>query len=638
MRVPPAARLLDELARRPGLSANQQLQLAALFARQSRLAAAAEFLRQVLDAQPDHRQAKLMLANLLRHREQIDEADQLFEELLERPDGRTLQSAIAFYEQIGEEARVRELLDQLDQTAVEPADRAMLRAGFAMRHGRSEEALTVLQAAAADGDAPPDLHRQLIAVHMQLGNTDAAIDAANRAARAHPHDVAFSTFAENADLIRTAADQPMLRRLTAALLASADFRDAALQALRLLVNAERQQRPTADVAIDLRQIADHNPRFLALQSVAMQLYRAMGRASDVAQIAVRTMRVLPESAEAAWLAAGALAEAGQWDEALSAAREFQRRSGASSLQSDLMIAEAQLQLGQGSAAAEQLQPHLNAAQSAEAATIVRHAQARALIQQDRVDDARDLLLPGLADSAERRAAYLELALRALPNADQVERWFRDVADAMPADAHEEQLQLARFWQSAGQRWGREDFLRQAVDLLARLTDRDEIAAAALETLGILHENLGEPDNAADAYRRALEQNPDLAIAANNLAMIRLGRGEAAEALRLAERAVELAPRAAAFQDTLALALLANDQPDAAVDAARRAASLQPGNLEWYLTLGEAMAAADQMDELQRLLDEIDRSVARPDDLPEATRKRLDALRQTVAEAALLGAR
>ncbi len=627
-----ANRLIDQISGQSTATISQRISLAGLIAVQGDTEEAERRLKAILDEAPGHQMAKFWLANLLWDQQRDAEALAHFDELIETDDPQVLRRAIAFYSDQGDPEQVQVLLGKLEASPQVPSvDKAVLQARFAMRQGNVDQAVSHLRSIASRGEATPAAYRQLIAIQLQAGRVDAAIDSAEEAFHAFPDEGMFSAISEHRALVREASQRRGLTRLVASLLSGADYREAALEALQLVIDAEREGRLTVDVAVELRELADRHPSFLALQDLMIGFYQSTGRTADVVEMAVRTMRVLPDSPEAAWMAANALSAAGRWNEAQDAAWEYQRRLGKKTLASDMLIAESHLRLGRGSAAAQQLQPHLELDQSEATGLMLHQTKARALIQQERVEDARQLLLPELKQSVNARMAFMRLALFSVPDPDDAEQWLMDLEQVIDAGRSGERLWLANAWQHAGQRWRRSDHLQRAERMLRQLTEDPRTAGEAWQALGVNYEVQGEAEPARSAYRQALSNDPNLSIAANNLAMLLLRSDRGAEAIALAERAVAESPRSAAFQDTYALALMANGQPREAVAAARRAASLEQGNPEFYITLCEALVQADQQGQAREILARLHEAMGDDADMPHSLAERLQALRQVLGD-------
>ncbi len=467
-----AKRLMRDIEQMPGITTHHRLQLATLMLQQDQAPAAEKLLRDIVEQAPDEQEPKLRLALLLWDNNQPDQARELFEQLLERPNGRILAAAVSFYQAQGDQQAMERLTPQLDNHQdISPADRTALQVRLAMHQGQVDRALALLEQLAESGQASAQNWRQLIAIQIQRDQVDAALAAAHKAAQAHPDQPMFASFVEHGDLVRRAIERPQLNRLTAAMLVSGDARRTAIEALGLLLDAEQSNRTTAEVVVDLRTLADRQPTFLALQDLLMKLYWRMERRDDAARIAVRTMRVLPRSAEAAWMAANMLSAAGRWTEAEDAAWEYQRRRGQRTLASDMLIAESKLRLGQAGEVDDQLEPHLQVQQAAGVAAMLRQTRARALIEQGEHEKARQMLLPALGDSREARMAFILLAMRSFDDPGRIEQWFGDVERAIPDGEKQERLTLAGAWQEAGQRVGQPPLVRRANAMIAQLIDQ-----------------------------------------------------------------------------------------------------------------------------------------------------------------------
>lgn len=621
------ARLREWSPARP----EQRVQIAHLSAIQGDTAWAESELRSLLGDDPGFERARLSLASLLWQWDRADEAAEHIETLLPGADSSTLRLAIAFYESQGDDAAVRRLAQDLAARAdASAAELASVRARLAFRAGGRDEAMSILAAAADAGDATPVIWRELVLLRLQDGDVDAALETAAAAAAAYPEDQRFKAFADHQALVRQAAREPRLQQLTAALLSPHAARETAIAALRLVISAEREQRAFSEVALEMRALADSQPALLPLQDLMMGVYRSMDRPSDAIDIAVRTMRVAPASAQAALTAARALAEASRWQEAQEALREYERRSGGHTLASDLLFAETHIELGRGEAAMAHLDRHLEDA-TEQTRRLLAETRARALIKQGRVTDARELLEPRLPESPESRQRFIRLALTELPEADLAERWLLALERSAPDATAEDRMRLAAAWHTASRRWPRSDFSSAALARFHQLVDDPDHGPQALEAIGVIHELDGRFDAAADAYREALDRDDSRLAAANNLAMIRLRRGRPTEALPLAADAAERSPDNPEFQDTYALALIANHRGEEAVEVARRATRLESTQASFHLTLGEALIEAGRPGEARAVLDRFDRVLETGQSLPEPLQDRLAAFRRALDE-------
>lgn len=97
------------------------------------------------------------------------------------------------------------------------------------------------------------------------------------------------------------------------------------------------------------------------------------------------------------------------------------------------------------------------------------------------------------------------------------------------------------------------------------------------TLGIVELRAGDRTAAADAFRRALEQDPNYVPALRNLGLVRLGNGEHALASQLLKRALDLVPDDPDVLDPYARSLFEEGWPDRALELAEKLARIEPSS-------------------------------------------------------------
>jgi tetratricopeptide (TPR) repeat protein len=622
-----AAELLQSIGDGSAFTPSQKLQLATLHGQRGEFAPAERLLKAILVDAPEHRGARQLLAFVYQARGLSEEAEALYKVLLEEPDAWTLQAASGFYEAQGKIDLARELLNELDLVEMDDGDRALMRSAFLRRQRQPEEALATLVQAVARGPVSRDVWQQIIVLQLQAGQTDEALSWAAKAASAHPDEAGFITLVRHRQMVDAVAEQPRLRSLAMHIVADETHREVATQTLRVIVEADRNRRQMRDVAVELTRLAERSPRFLTLQNLLVSIHQSMGRFGDAADVAVRTMRTMPDSPQAAWMAVEALAAADRWDEALRLAQQLREQSRDGSLGADLVIAEAQLRLGRGGAAADQLHEHLASGTEPEMVLLIHRTQARGLISDDRADEARQLLQPMLTNSLEHRRLYLQLAVTTVTDVEAASQWLADLAEV--ADTPEEHLALAQGWRAVDERFGIDRYTSRAIERLSSIKDLEGVAAQANQTLGMIHEAQGDMEEAEDHYRQALRYDAELPVALNNLAMVLLNRDERSESLQFAQRAVALQQNVPAFLDTLALSLIANDQPAMAIKAAEHAVRLEPRKVEWYVTLGEALVQAGDGERTRGLVEWLDESIPTQARFSEPVQTRLESLRRAV---------
>jgi uncharacterized protein (TIGR03790 family) len=172
-------------------------------------------------------------------------------------------------------------------------------------------------------------------------------------------------------------------------------------------------------------------------------------------------------------------------------------------------------------------------------------------------------------------------------------------------------------------------LNGAIAALEAATAADANLKNALTLLGMLYEEVNQPEKARSALQRALASSPNDIIALNNLAYVIAVRDrKPAEALPLAERAFTLANGSALVADTLGWIkhLLGDDT--AALPLLERAVKGSPGTLDVQLHVATVYAATGRLQDAAKALaaaKALDPAVEQREDY-QAVRKRIGALR------------
>ena len=617
---------------------------AALLAGQGELAEAISVMKRVRpgDKTPAD---MLLLAGLYHRRNSADENDlvkveAICEKLMKTPSVPAICFVADFHASRGRAEKADSALAELTQLkGLGPARREVILANFRARWGDGKAALEHYRNAIGRTPGYAIAHRLLIASHIQLGQPDHAVNAIRNAAKLCPDDQAIRFVQRHQDLL-SMTEKMALRPLAVSLVhPNSGHRQAAAEILQVMKQAATRTRRAAGIVPRLRTLADRYPRFWAGQAFLAGVYRATGRPQDAAEIATRAMQSFPTAAEPAWMATDALAAAGRWAEALSAAKEWRKRSANRPLAADLKIAEVQMRLGEARSAIAQLRSHLDKAmKDPEANVHVIDRYVTAMVLAGEVRRAGELLVPLLEKSSLWRRKWMRLLVLTLPDARKAAGWLGRVMPMIPADAPAERVALAQAWRVLDERFDDADYSKLARRILADVTKRDNPPAEAFQILAVIDEGDGNAAAAEAAYRRALKGGPEqalkgspkLALSANNLAMILLrGRGGLDEAKELATRAVSSAPSVAAYRDTLARVHSARGEHDAAIASIARAIRLQGNNLEWYVNLARIFVEAGRIEEARKVLGRLDRAVEDPNRLPGPLRKGLAEVRQAV---------
>ena len=172
-------------------------------------------------------------------------------------------------------------------------------------------------------------------------------------------------------------------------------------------------------------------------------------------------------------------------------------------------------------------------------------------------------------------------------------------------------------------------LNGAIAALEAATAADANVKNAFTVLGMLYEEVNQPEKARSALQRALASSPNDIIALNNLAYVIAVRDrKPAEALPLAERAFTLANGSALVADTLGWIkhLLGDDT--AALPLLERAVKGSPGTLDVQLHVATVYAATGRLQDAAKALaaaKALDPAVEQREDY-QAVRKRIGGLR------------
>jgi putative PEP-CTERM system TPR-repeat lipoprotein len=113
-------------------------------------------------------------------------------------------------------------------------------------------------------------------------------------------------------------------------------------------------------------------------------------------------------------------------------------------------------------------------------------------------------------------------------------------------------------------------------------------------------NQKRDEEARTAFTRLLEQTPDNPEVLNNLAWL-LRQQNPQQARQYAEKALALAPANVAIMDTLGMILLDQGEKQRALELLRKASQQQPGDRDTRYHLAKALAVNDQKEEARRVL-------------------------------------
>ncbi|MEM1026572.1 MAG: tetratricopeptide repeat protein [Planctomycetota bacterium] len=591
---PAALGHLKRIADNPSADAAQLRQTAAMLAGQGEYADATGLLESLQNRSGFGTADRLLLARLYAQSGQLRESKWQVEQLLDESSSlETISFAADFYAQLGELDNARAVLDRLDELALTDSERSAVRADFASRYESGDQAAQYFVDAAEADPTNPTGWLRLSAFHLSRADTRTALAAARRGLQEVGPEPGLEALLRRGDAIgELLSDDPSLAPLIAALLGGDGFRDAADTAVRFLADARSNQASPTEVVTGLRRLADDHPRFLALQLVTAERLLRAGLPEQARDIAGRAARSFPGSVDAARLQTVAFSADQLWDQALSAAREWRKRGARNPLAADIAIARAQLRLGRTQDASETLGLHLPAVETnASGGGAYAEVLGEALIRQNRITEARNLIQPRLREHGDWRMAWIRLASQHLEDPQTRRVWLETVTPLVPAEARAERFTLAEAWWSLHLASPETPGDRIAGQILEALVADPDASAVTWFMHGVVTESAGRMDVAADAYRQVLRLNPDAQIARNNLAMLLIDRSvenDGVEALDLARTVVASNPNNANYRDTLAYVQAKLGDLDEAIAQIQIAIDLEPQNPLWRERLAELL--------------------------------------------------
>jgi tetratricopeptide (TPR) repeat protein len=575
----------------------------------------------------------LLYAMLCWRQGRFDDVAAMCEKMLAEPTADRIAFVADFYASTQRTDEATAALAQLDAALVTPVERELVLASFHRAHGTLDDAVTHYRRALEASSRHEDAwlaYLELLILSGPASQIAAALDEAGRALPDHAGVAAIkaqwprlASFGENLP--------DMIRPVTVSLLVDQASRDAAMQTLQLLVSAERDARPLADVVFDLKSLANRHPLYAPVQSLAVRYALKAGQLEDAVNIATRAAKAFAADSEMAWLACEALASMNRWSEVLVAAQDWRRRVYQNPLPADQMIAEARLNMRDPARAVTQLEPYMtDALKQPDAFASVIHQYARALVAARQPSKARAMLQPLAAASPMWRETWIALTEEPAVDQAMAAQWLNEIASLMPDDSTDERLHLASGWFAHAQRFNLAASRARVVDIVAPLASRDDAPAETSLLLAYCAEIDGDHSAAERHYREAIRRDPSQDTACNNLAMLLLNqKRQLDEAVALAGRAVKSQPDNPVFLHTLAAVLAGKREYDGAIEAIRRAARLEPQSIEWTLTLGELLVEAGRKDQAVAPLVEIDQLIDRGAPVDGHQRQRIQRLRQTV---------
>lgn len=430
-----------------------------------------------------------------------------------------------------------------------------LLAGLAhAQAGRTEQAMTELQAALAEAPGNRLAALSLASLYQQRGETAQAEAVLRDALKTADGDTRLL-----GGLVELLSVQGRSEAAESLLLSAAEDRpeDPAPRILlaRLLLVSGRAEEALAPAETAAR-LAGENA---AVEETLGRVHQALGNTEEARAAFASLVALQPESADAHFL-----------------------------------LARAQLAEGDTEAAVGELRRVLEIAPERNDARV---ALARLLVLQQDFDAAAPLVR-SLAEVAPEAIEVITLQGALARGRGEFAR-----AAELYRRAWETQPRLQYLVALADGLWrdGRRDEAIEALESGLSEHEGEEPATAARFRLAEYYYRSEALGKAAEQYRMLVEAEPDNAILRNQLAWTLWESGATEEARPHAERALELAPDSPEIKDTLAVILIDSGEADRALDLLREAIEQRPDNKELELHLARALVETGRTAEARDIL-------------------------------------
>lgn len=545
----------------------------------------------------------LRLALLYGSQSRTSDARRIYDRLLAQPDVSLEARAAAadFFAETDGFDRGLSTLQPLEAT-LGPSDYFGILASFHERHDRIDEAVQLLRNRAESSGRAGDW-ADLAELQVRQRRVEDARASVQTGLAAAPTDDSLLALRSLLDALQsgqlgTTSVQGILTALVDERLRPAMTRLA--EAMQYL---EANPDDLAGYIGLLRKAVDQDPLLILGWQLLTSALLSDGQSDEAVQAAHSAARILPASARAAELLATTLSDVGRLDEARLAAQRWSSLDPDTPSRAHLLLAQIEQAGGRSDRALTTIQPW--------AKRIVEQAgefpsrvglYASILIGSGRQQEAHELIWPRVQDDAAWAQMYAQLAAE-LPDPIDAIEWV-DRAQQTIELTTVARAALAQLRISLGQRSGRIEQFRVALDLMEPIKDDPELSGQGLAVLAGCYQQIGDLARAEASFRRALSLAPSDPIIMNNLAYLLLRvQGKENESLQLASRAANLArerryPSAvqANLLDTLGSAQLRLGLSAEAEASFRRGIALNSESAALQLGLVETLAKAGKLEQ------------------------------------------
>jgi tetratricopeptide (TPR) repeat protein len=627
-----ALNVFDKIAAMPGLQPDLALATATIIAAEGDMQRA----ESMLTAYPNTTNQvahDATLAKVYRLEGRTNDAASIYFNLAHaKPlDADTIREAADFFAAQNQMAEAKKFLDRLDELSLPGGQSLLTQAEFAEQHGSVDDAAKLYaDAVKQSGDDPQASIRQ-IGFLIRQRDWASARGALDAAATHWPTNQSIANLSKGEAAMAGFARVDELGALIEAL--TADPMNAAANDTVVIATNP------GTTASQARLLLEKYPDFEPLYELTSRRLLWAGNAIEAIATARNAMGRFPHSVEAARMTAEVNAAAGNWNDALIAAKQWRTRVTENPLPADLFIAMADLTVGQPQDAVDCLSPYLDAAKvhPDDFQTLIT-SYSQALIRSGHEADAAALLKPLAQNSSKWRIVWLNLAPVSYDNGAASSKWIDQVKPLLSSDSVDEQEELAEAYIGCAEQQKYPDGYTAARDTLKPLIGTPKMGARQWLTYAGAVQGMGDAANAIDAYRRVLSIDPNNSIAQNNLADLLRQDGSLSdlkEAEALANKVIANhgnEPQAFNYYDTLARVLLKQGRAADAIAAFERGTQLNPKDLDLLIGLASTCATSNHTDAAIRYLSQIDTLLPQGAHLSPELQAELDTARQVIHKA------
>lgn len=617
-----ALELSDQVAKSDSLTPAQKPQLAGMYHRLGQQDKASQILE-------SSKVPTLMQAVLYREQGRIADAVGVYRELLKRPSIQVIQNYADFLGSVGRVPDGQEVLLNLKKVKNLPEGYYELTLAEYLRKYNPPQALQVYEEVVSLVPDSSKAWRLFTLYHLRLGEIDKAIEVARRAKAALPGDKIFNILIQQEALIKSTGRLKLTHQIIQSLVEQSRYDNLVIQTLQLVESSLTRKQTPLDVSIELRSLADKNPRFMPLQLLTASWLMQVGKFEDASALAARSMDIFPNSTEPPKLAFSIASRKKEYDEALALAKIWRERARENPIEPDVAIANTYLKIGQPEEALKQIDPYITqVAKNPGLAPIISMVYFQALIKTDEAEKAQNLLKPLISKATLWRNFWIESAWRYIDTEKESIAWLERVEPVIPAKDTRSRLAFATAWRELGRKYDKVEYTNRSRNILIEMAKDIDAPVPVVVTLAMMEYETGRVKQADGLYRRVLASDKDNVFALNNLAVLLAEQpsGDNDEALKFAKQAVATNPNNANYQDTLSIVYMARKEYDKAIEALEKAVAFEPDKLEWQINLALAHHKNNQSDEALRIIRRIQLNTILIDELSDKMKKRYNDLK------------